>query len=385
MIRMTRAALKLQNKMERPMRRYAPSTALTFAITAAAVCLAPIRADAESFTLELQAAVYEMTQRTERRMSGEPSSVMFKDMHALVTDVGNQLLVRNEQLKKESVPVNERLPKLRQLYFTEMRKLHELTPDGASSVRYNERKQTLMCYHYHITSSGYSGGGGGGTFAFRLNRLLEFHKIERDPFALKLKDALSHFENDWRNFQRSNYGLLGPHVHRPRSPGSPMIPPILPGLTRTPAPISPLEYRRGIESMIENIDYELSKLDVELSLKGRSDEERAEKLRKKLVEIVRKFDKLASTVQFDEGAAEFSFYDNSGRQQLDASGAPLTYKFPSMLMSALNIQMSEKAVESRIRRFMIGAAAVVLLLFGGIYLAMKFGSAQEKNESAESE
>ena len=368
------------------MRRYAPPTALTFAVTAAAFCLAPIRADAENFTLELQAAVYEMTQRTEHRMRGEPGSVMFKDMHALVTDVGNQLLLRNEQLKKESVPVNERRSKLRQLYLTEMRKLHELTPDGSSSVKYNERNQTLMCYHYHITSSGgYSGGGGGGTFASRLNRLLEFHKIERDPFARNLNAALSDLENNWRSFKHSNYGLLVPHIHRHHSPGSPMIPPILPGLTRTPSPISPLQRERGIESMIENIDYELSKLNVELSLKGRSDEERAEKLGRKLIEIVRKFDKQAPLVQFDETAAEFSFYDSSGRQQLDAFGAPLTYKFPSTLMSTLSIKTSGKTVDSGIRRFMIGAAAVVLLLFGGIYLAMKFGSSQEENESAEEE
>ncbi|MDE0022487.1 MAG: hypothetical protein OXT69_14050 [Candidatus Poribacteria bacterium] len=367
------------------MRRYAPSTALTFAVTAAVVCLAPIRADAENFTLELQAAVYEMTQRTEHRMRGEPGSVMFKDMHALVTDVGNQLLLRNEQLKKENVPVNERLPKLRQLYLTEMRKLHELTPDGSSSVKYNERKQTLMCYHYHITSSGYSGGGGGGTFASRLNSVLKFHMIERDPFAFNLNAALSDLENNWRSFKHANLGLLISHIHRHRSPGSPTIPSILPGLTPTPSPISPLEYPRGIESMIANIDYELSKLNVELSLKGRSDEERAEKLGRKLIEIVRKFDKQAPLVQFDETAAEFSFYDSSGRQQLDAFGAPLTYKFPSTLMSTLSIKTSGKTVDSGIRRFMIGAAAVVLLLFGGIYLAMKFGSSQEENEGAEEE
>ena len=361
-------------------------TALTTAVLVAlaVVCL-PIRADAEKFTLELEAGVQEITRYTDSRMRRRPRSIMAKDLHALVVGVGNQLLHRNEQMKKEKVPVNERLPILRQLYLTEMRKLHKLKPDGNTVVRYNEMNQTLMFYYFEFSSSGgFSGGGGGGGGIGSLTLLLEVHMAERDSFALNLSAALLRLERDWGRFGHANFGLLSAHRRGHFSTGSP-IPPVFPGFAPSPASISPLEYPRGILSLGENISYELSKLDVELSLKGRSDEERAEKLRKKLVEIVRKLDKLTPTVQFDEGAAELSFYDSSGRQQLDASGAPLTYKFPSLLMSALNIQMSEKAVESRIRRFMIGAAAVVLLLFGGIYLAMKFGSSQEENESAESE
>ncbi len=369
------------------MRRYAPSTALTFALTAAAFCLAPLRADAEKFTFELEAAVREIMQDTEHRMRSNPSSVMFKDMHAHVINVSDQLLLRNEQLKKKKTPVDERLPILRELYFTEMRKIHDLTPDGASSVKYNERTQTLMCYHYHITPSGSSGSGGGGTFAHRLNSLLAFNMVEDDPFALNLNAALSHLENNWRSFQHTHFRILSGHIHGHfhggPSSGTSMIPPFLSGLTSTSASISPLKYPRGVASMVEDIGYELSKLDVELSLKGKSDEERAEELRGKLIEIVKEFDKLTPTVQFDKEAGELLFFDSSGSRQMNSFGSPLTYKIPFVLISALNMHTANNGMNPRMRRFMIGAGAVLLLLFGGIYLAMKFSSSEEENENAE--
>ena len=369
------------------MTRTAPSAALTLAVIAAGVCFAPIRADAENFTRELEAGVQEIVQRTEHRVRRNSSSVMFKDMHAVVVGVGDQLLRRNEQMKKETMPVKERIPELRQLYFTEMRKLHDLQPDGASSVKYNERAQTLMCYHYRITSSGSSGGGGGGTFAHKLQGTLEFHYIERDPFALNLGAALSSFESNWRHFEHSTLGHTHHrvHFHGHSSAGTPATRSFLPGLAPTPAPLSPLDYPRGVSSMMEDIGYELTKLDVELSLKGESDKKRAKELRSKFLEVVQKFDNLVPFVQFDERAAELHFYDSAGNPLLDSAGARLSYQFPSPLMQALNMQKSQKALDSQMRLFMIGAAALVLLLFGGIYLAMRFSSAKDDSEDAAGE
>ena len=345
--------------MMRRTRRSAPSTALAF--IAAAVCFAPIRAAAENFTRELEAAVQEITQETDYRVHREPSSVMFKDMHAIVLGVADQLLGRNEQMKNKNAPFNERIPELRQLYLTEMRKLHDLKPDGSSSVKYNERNQTLMCYYYEITAAGSSGGGGGGTFASRLDRLLQLDMMKRDPFALNLNAALSSLESSWRMFFHSNFSVLHILLDEPSSAGPPRTLPILPGWTPTPAPLSPLEHPRGIDSIFDDIDYELSKLDVELSLKGESDEERAKKLGSKLIEVVQKFDMLAPLVQFDEGAGKLLFYDDAGNPQLNSAGAHLTYTFPSALMSMLNTTAVKKAAKkAAIRRSLWAAPALIL-------------------------
>ena len=371
------------------MTRTAPSAALTLAFIAVGVCFAPLRADAENFTRELEAGVREITQRTEQQVRRYPGSIMIKDMHAAVVGAADQLLQRNDQMRYEKVPVNKRIPALRQLYLTEMRKLHELKPDGASSVKYNERLQTLMWSYDPIAASGGgSGGGGGGTFAHRLQKTLEFHTIERDPFTLNLKAALSNLEDNWRSFSHSNIRHLDflIHVHRHHWAGSPATPPpILPGWTPTAPPISPLEYPRGVSSMVDDIGYELSKLDVELSLKGESDEKRAKELRSKWIKVVQKFDNLTPLVQFDEDAGKLLFFDNAGNPMLDSAGAPLTYTFPSPLMSALNMKAAKKAADSRMTLFMGGAAALILLLFGGIYLAMRFSSAKDENENAEGE
>ena len=376
--------------MMRRTRRSAPSTALTLAFIAVGICFAPLRADAENFTLELEAAVREIIQRAEEQVRSEPRSFMFKDMHAVVVGVGDQLLRRNEQMKNENMPVNERIPALRQLYLTEMRKLHKLKPDGSSSVKYNERNQTLMCYHYEITASGSSFGGGGGTFASRLNHLLQFHMMERDPFARDLNAALSSLQDDWRRIRHSNFNLLQTHRGGRSSAGSPMTRPLLPGLTPIPVPLSRLEFPRGVVSIVDNIDYELSKLDVEMSLKGESDEKRSKKLGIKLIEVVQKFEKfdmLAPLVQFDEEAGKLLFYDDAGNPQLDSAGAHLTFTFPSALMSMLDIKearkAAKKAADSRMTLFMGGAAALILLLFGGIYLAMRFSSAKDENTESE--
>ena len=359
--------------MVRRTRRSAPSTALAF--IAAAVCFAPIRAAAENFTRELEAAVQEITQETEESVRSEPGSVMFKDMHAVVVGVGDQLLRRNEQMKNENAPFNERIPALRQLYFTEMRKLHELKPDGSSIVKYNERNQTLMCYS--------SGGGGGGTFASRLNRLLKFHMMERDPFAHNLNAALSSLESSWLKFKHSNFSLLQRHIHMHPSAGSPTILDILPGFTSSPDTVLEREYPWGVSSMVEDIDYELTKLDLEISQKGLPDEERSKELGSKLIEVVQKFDDLTPLVQFDKRADKLLFYDDAGNPQLDSAGAHLTYTFPSALMSALNTKAAKKAADSRILLYMGGAALV--LLFGGVYLAMRFSSAKDDGEDSAGE
>ncbi len=348
--------------------RTAPLIAVLAAL--AFVCL-PLRADAEDFTLKLEAAVQEMSQQGEARIRSYPSSAAAKDLHKLMTGVGDQLLRLNEAFEIKNVPVKERLPILRQLYLTEMRKIHQLKPDKFSSVKYNERNQSLRFARYEFDASGrYSGG----SIAQKLFWLLEFHKIEPDPFARQLNDALSRLDESWRRFQQSNPALLSSYLHEH----------MLPKLPPSPAPTSPPKYRSGVDSMVAEIRYELSKLDVELSLKGRPDEERVEKLRGKMIEIVKEFDNLTRIVQFDEEAAELSFYDNAGSPQLDSAGAPLTYQIPFALLSALNIQTSAKSGDSRMCLLMIGAAAVLLLLVGGVYLAMRFNSTQEENENAAS-
>ena len=363
----------------RRMRRSAPSTALTLAFIAVGVCFAPLRADAENFTLELEAAVREIIQRAEEQVRSEPRSFMFKDMHGVVTGVADQLMRRNEQMKNENVPVNERIPALRQLYFTEMRKLHELKPYGASTVQYNERNQTLMCYS--------NSGGGGGTFASRLNGLLQFHMMERDPFARNLNAALSSLESSWSRFKHSNFNHLQRYIYGHPSAGSPTVRRILPGLAPSPDTRLETEYPWGVSSMVEGIDYELTKLDVELSQKGLLDEERSKELGIKLLEIVQKYDNMTPIVQFDVAADKLLFFDDAGNPQLDSAGAHLTFTFPSALMSALNTTAAKKTVkkaaDSRMLFFMGGAAALILLLFGGIYLAMRFSSAKDENTESE--
>ncbi len=138
------------------MTRAAMTTAVLAALAFA--CL-PLRAD-DAFTRELEEAVYQLVEHGQGLAKGNPSSVMAQNLANLFSEIGSRLLLRNEHMETQKTPNEERIPILRRLYLQQMRRIHEMEPDGNSRAEYNERSQSLGFYYYSSTGGG--GGGGGG-------------------------------------------------------------------------------------------------------------------------------------------------------------------------------------------------------------------------------
>ena len=349
------------------MTRTALPTAVLVAL--AVVCL-PLRADDAAFMRELEMSVQEMNDWVQQLVDRRPSSVMGIDLKRLTAGVGAQLLKENARLSLIKTPVRQRIPLLRQMYLQQMRKIHDIPSDGNSIVKYNERDQSLTHRYVEIHPNGRSVSGTSGPFASKLVRLLKIYETQyNDPFARGLKTALQKMRRSWETFQRSETPTSVPILYTSSAMG---IPPHSP-LAAVYASISPMEFPNGLATVIEDINYELTKLDVELAEQDTALNQRAEKLRERFIEILQRANKLAPIVELDEYALMFLFYDAAGAPLLDGSGAHLAFQFPLELVSVFN----QRAKKPPGPFLLVGAAAVALLFVGGVYLLEKLTAGKE--------
>ncbi len=329
-----------------------------------------------SFTAQLEEAVYQLTERGREIAKDDPSSVMAQNLANLFSEIGNQLLLQNGQMEAEKTPDEERIPILRQQYLRQMRQIHEMKPDGNSMVLYNEREQSLFFYHYGPTG----GGGGGGTgFSSKLQSLLKFEKsIVDDPAASELTEGLMELSHRLWDLEHKHRSEIRHIVERE------IVPPNPGGLT--PPPPTPLErsMRRNLRDLMRQIEYELTKLDVELAEQKTPREERVKKLRNLFFEIIRKVEYIGLEVQVEGAVVKIPFRDARG-PILDSAGAPIAFEFPPKLMAALMISSASQGSAKRLQLLLGGGAALLLLVLAGVFLVMKRGSAKEADRNAEAE
>ena len=318
------------------MRRFALSAALTLAVIAAGVCFAPLRADAEDFTFELKEAIEDLEKKAEELAEDDPNSLMAKNLIKLFTNIGEQLFQMNAQLQQKETPVQERIPILRRLYLQQMRRIHEMKPDGASTVMYNERRQKLSFYHYDVQPSGeFTGGGGSANLSSKLKELLDIdtnqpNQEDYDLYSDRLFSALGELSVSWRDFFFNNRDHIG--YVRYTGPTS--------RENDTASRFArKLEFPAGARSMVETVVYELTKLDIQLGLQNLTDEERSKKLRERFLEIVQRVGEIWQIVQYDEPTGQILFFDRYiGNPINDAAGNPIAFAYPHSLMSILGLK-----------------------------------------------
>ncbi|MDE0022490.1 MAG: hypothetical protein OXT69_14065 [Candidatus Poribacteria bacterium] len=357
------------------MTRTAPPTAVLVAL--AFVCL-PLRADQDAFTPHLEEAVYQLVEHGQGLAKGNPSSVMAQNLARLFSEVGNQLLLQNAHMATQKTPNEERIPILRQMYLRQMRQIHEMEPDGNSRARYNERKQSLLFYHYSPTGGG--GGRRGDEFASKLQSLLKIEEsIGDDPAASELTEGLQELRNKWfMDFFSKHIGKINHIIERE------IVRPNPSGLTPPPSPMLERYMERRFMFLVDRIEYELTKLDVELAEQKTPREERAKKLRNLFFEMIRKVEYIGLEVQVEGGAVKIPFRDASG-PILDSAGAPIVFEFPPKFMAALNMQAPTQGNAKGLQLLLGGGAALLLLVLAGVFLVMKRGSAKEADHNAETQ
>ena len=383
------------------MTRTAPSAALTLAFIAAGVCFAraaptlksftitfeleadsieELKADDAPFTVRLKKAVYQLNQHGQEPVNDYPRSRMAKDLAKLFSEIGNQLLLQNEQMDEQKTPDEERIPILRQLYLQQMRQIHEIALDGKSLILYNESLQSLGFYYFG------SPGGGGSLgnrsihgFAPKLRSLLEIHeRIIGDSAGTGLTVALLDLRDKWGGFERLS--AISHIVERE------IVRPNPAGLFASPPPTPPERFmNKNMGRLMWQIQYELTKLDVELAEQKTPREERAKKLRNHFFEMIRKVEYIGQKVLVEDGTVKILFRDASG-PILDFAGAPIAFEFPPTLMSALMIPSAIEERAKRLQQLQVGGgAALALLVLAGIFLVKRSGSAKEDDRSAETE
>ncbi len=353
-------------------------TALTTAVLVAltVVCL-PLRAEDDAFTPHLKEAVYQLVEHGQGLAKGNPSSVMAQNLARLFSEVGNQLLLQNAHMETQKTPNEERVPILRQIYLRQMRRIHEMEPDGNSRAQYNERQQWMAFYHYGPTGGG---GGSGGGFASKLQSLLKIEEsIGDDPAASELTEGLQELRNKWfMDFFSKHIGKINHIIERE------IVRPNPSGLTPPPSPMLERYMERRFMFLMDRIEYELTKLDVELAEQKTPREERAKKLRNLFFEMIRKVEYIGLEVQVEGGAVKIPFRDASG-PILDSAGAPIAFEFPPKFMAALNMQAPTQGNAKGLQLLLGGGAALLLLVLAGVFLVMKRDSAKEADHNAETQ
>ena len=360
------------------MTRTALPTAVLIALTV--VCL-PLRAD-DAFTLHLKEAVYQLTQHGQEPINEYPSSVMAQNLARLVSETGNQLLLQNEHMETQKTPDEERIPILRELYLRQMRRIHELEPDGKSIALYNERLQSLAFYYF-----GSPGGGGGlgsgleGGFASKLRSLLVQGRTTVDSAGFELMFALLELRDEWLGFEHAS-----PHRSKvSHIVDKELVRPNSAGLWNPPPPTPPEQFmNQRLYYLMWQIEYELTKLDVELAEQKTPREERAKKLRNHFFKMIRKVKYIGLEVLVEGDSVKIPFRDARG-PILDSAGAPIVFEFPPKLMAALMISSASQGSAKRLQLLLGGGAAVLLLVLAGVFFVMKRDSAKEADHSAEAE
>ena len=151
----------------------------------------------------------------------------------------------------------------------------------------------------------------------------------------------------------------------------------------TPPLPTPLEEYtdKNFEHLIEQIRYELTRMDVELAEQNVPREERAKKLRSHFLEMIWQVKHIGLQVQVESGAVKIPFRDAKG-PIYDSAGVPIVFEFPPKLMSALNMNGRPKSLQPLL---LGGGAALLLLVLAGIFLVKRSGSAKESHNNAETE
>ena len=327
---------------------------------------------------QLEEAVDPLIEKRPELIFRHSGSVMAQNLASLFEEIGSQLLLRNEQLKKKKTPEEERIPILRQLYLQQMRRIHEMEPDDNSIALYNERRQFLYFYHYRP-----NGGGGGinGLFLSKLELLLKIQEsIDKDPAARELTEALRELSENWWTFYDTHSDKISHIVEREivsaRSNPRGLSPP-------QPTPLEE-RWKRNLDNLMEQTEYELTKLDVELAEQKTPQEERAKKLRDDFFERIRTVKYIGLEVQVEGAAVKIPFRDASG-PIVDSAGAPIVFEFPPKLMAALNMQAPTQGNAKRLQLLMGGGAALLLLVLAGVFLVMKRNSAKKADRYAETQ
>ncbi len=354
--------------------RTAPPIAVLAALAFA--CL-PLRADDDAFTRELKEAVRQLTQQGHEPVNDYPKSVMAQSLAGLLSEIGSLLLLRNEQLEKIQMPEEERIPILRQMYFQQMRRIHELEPDGNSIALYNERLQSLAFYHRGSPGGGGSvGSGPEGGFAWRLDSLLIQGRTTVDSAGFKLTIALRDLVNEWKGFEYTNRVVRGKVSH---ILDKEIVRPNLTGLWN-PSPPTPMErfVGRDLGHLMWQIEHELTKLDAELAERKTPLKKRAKKLRRLFFEMIQKVEYVGLEVLVEGGEVKIPFRDESG-PILDSAGSPIVFEVPPELTAALMMPSSNRL------QLLGGGAALLLLVLAGVFLSLKRNSAKEAEHKAETE
>ncbi len=252
----------------------------------------------DAFARRLDDALHGLTRTREDIIENFPRSDLAHRLANLLSDTRLDLRSYDNHLRKQNLPRQERVARLRERCIESLKNMHRMGEDENSRLRYNDR-------HFEFTFSHSDSKANRTTIksaAFLIEWFLDLDQGV-DPVARDLNAALADFGAVyWRIKDLDN------NFHF-------------------------LHHSRAL-SHIKNVGKILTDYDNELAAEGLSREEHVAKLRERFLSSVKKAG--GSMIRYDEATSSLHFFDKSGAPFL-VDGQPAHYAMPIRLTEFLKL------------------------------------------------
>ena len=329
-------------------------------MTAACVLwAAPVCAD--GFDQELQAGIDELNAFGQRHAVQNPNSLTMQNLNALFDRIGQGLIQRNEELRTQNTPVEERIPILRDLYLGHLRAIYAVSRFS----QYNPLESTL-----HIDDSKKSGG----PLSPKLQKLFDIPDgIVLDPFSQELQEALKEVDQLAWEYRGETIREISDQV-------------MVNAATRFPRPwrmrSMTIYHDNGVSEILKRIRNELTLFDMGLSNRNAPREERVAKLREEFLVAAEELRRYKPLVQYDESDMKVDFIDLD-RRSIELDGKLAAFEFPARLTELLEMREYRRAERMRsLKRAGKTAgvlAAAALIVLAAVYFMRPGAKANEAN------
>ena len=298
---MQETARRLSNETEKWMHR---NLIMTTAVLAAACFLTGCEGSVQTeppqdaFARRLDDALHGLTRTREDLIKEFPSSDLAHRLANLFSDIRLELRAYDNQLRKQNLPRQERVARLRERCIASLKDIHHLKNDQDSRLRYNER-------HFEFTFSHSDGKQNRTTIksaAFLIDWFLDLNQ-GIDPVARDLNAALADFDAIYWRINDIDENFHFRHHYRALHD-------------------------------IKNISTIMADYDDELAAEGLSREEHIAKLRERFLSRIKKAG--GSMIRYDEATSSLHFFDKSGAPFL-VDGQPAHYAMPLSLVEFLKL------------------------------------------------
>lgn len=253
----------------------------------------------DAFARRLDDALHGLTRTREDIIENFPRSDLAHRLANLLSDTRLDLRSYDNQLRKQNLPRQERVARLRERCIASLKNMHRMGDDENSRLRYNDR-------HFEFTFSHSDSKANRTTIksaAFLIEWFLDLDQGV-DPVARDLNAALADFGAVyWRFVDMRIRDQL------------------------------PAQYTFQVPD-ITDIGRDLARYDKELAAQGLSREEHVAKLRERFLSRMKKAG--GSMIRYDEATSSLHFFDKSGAPFL-VDGQPAHYAMPIRLTEFLKL------------------------------------------------